>query len=252
MTTPALVLSGIEKRFGATRVLAGVDLRVEAGERHALIGPNGAGKSTLFDVIAGATAPTRGQIRLHGEALRARTPDAAARRGIARSFQQTAVFERLSVLDNLRCAARHAPARGWGAWLGWLRDPGAVERAARTVLDAIDLGPQRERAAGALGYAEQRALEVGMALASGASLFLFDEPTAGMSRDQAARILDLIRVTTEGRTVLMIEHDMEAVFGLADRVSVLVRGVVLATGTPAEIRANAAVRAAYLGEEVAS
>jgi ABC-type branched-subunit amino acid transport system ATPase component len=247
MTAPALVLSGIEKRFGATTVLAGVDLRIEAGERHALIGPNGAGKSTLFDVIAGATPPSRGRIALHGAALHARTPHAVARRGIARSFQQTALFERLSVFDNLRCAAEHARAHRRG-WWARLRESGAVDRAAREVLDAIGLAARRDLPAGALSYAEQRALDVGVALASGASLFLFDEPTAGMSREQAARIIELIRTTTEGRTLLMIEHDMDAVFGLADRISVLVRGALIATGTPAEIRANAAVRAAYLGE----
>ncbi|WP_186101874.1 ABC transporter permease subunit [Burkholderia gladioli] len=249
-TTPlaALELRGIAKRFGATRVLHGVDLRVEPGERHALIGPNGAGKSTLFELIAGGSRPTRGSIRLHGREIAGRAPYAIARRGLARGFQQTSVFERLSVLDNLRCAAMHAPAQRRGP-LRWCRDPAALDGAARRTLDAIGLDTRGEVPAGELDYAEQRALDLGIALAGGASVFLFDEPTAGMNREQARATLALIRAATAGCTVLMIEHDIDAVFGFADRISVLVRGERIATGTPAEIRANAAVRAAYLGTD---
>ena len=249
-TTPlvALELRGIAKRFGATRVLQGVDLRIEAGERHALIGPNGAGKSTLFELIAGGSRPTRGSIRLHGREIAGRAPYAIARRGLARGFQQTSVFERLSVLDNLRCAAMHAPAQRRGPWR-WCRDPAARDGAARRTLEAIGLGTRGEVPAGELDYTEQRALDLGIALAGGASVFLFDEPTAGMNREQARATLALIRAATAGCTVLMIEHDIDAVFGFADRISVLVRGERIATGTPAEIRANAAVRAAYLGTD---
>ncbi|WP_186061574.1 ABC transporter permease subunit [Burkholderia gladioli] len=249
-TTPlaALELRGIAKRFGATRVLQGVDLRIEAGERHALIGPNGAGKSTLFELIAGGSRPTRGSIRLHGREIAGRAPYAIARRGLARGFQQTSVFERLSVLDNLRCAAMHAPAQRRGP-LRWCRDPAALDGAARRTLEAIGLGTRGELPAGELDYAEQRALDLGIALAGGASVFLFDEPTAGMNREQARATLALIRAATAGCTVLMIEHDIDAVFGFADRISVLVRGERIATGTPAEIRANAAVRVAYLGTD---
>uniref|UniRef100_UPI0005C2A34B ABC transporter ATP-binding protein n=1 Tax=Burkholderia gladioli TaxID=28095 RepID=UPI0005C2A34B len=244
----ALELRGIAKRFGATRVLRGVDLRVEPGERHALIGPNGAGKSTLFELIAGGSRPTRGSIRLHGREIAGRAPYAIARRGLARGFQQTSVFERLSVLDNLRCAAMHAPAQR-RELLRWCRDPAALDGAARRTLDAIGLDTRGEVPAGELDYAEQRALDLGIALAGGASVFLFDEPTAGMNREQARATLALIRAATAGCTVLMIEHDIDAVFGFADRISVLVRGERIATGTPAEIRANAAVRAAYLGTD---
>ncbi|WP_186163342.1 ABC transporter permease subunit [Burkholderia gladioli] len=249
-TTPlaALELRGIAKRFGATRVLRGVDLRVEPGERHALIGPNGAGKSTLFELIAGGSRPTRGSIRLHGREIAGRAPYAIARRGLARGFQQTSVFERLSVLDNLRCAAMHAPAQRRGP-LRWCRDPAALDGAARRTLEEIGLGTRGEVPAGELDYAEQRALDLGIALAGGASVFLFDEPTAGMNREQARATLALIRAATAGCTVLMIEHDIDAVFGFADRISVLVRGERIATGTPSEIRANAAVRAAYLGTD---
>ncbi|KGS52533.1 branched-chain amino acid transport system / permease component family protein [Burkholderia pseudomallei MSHR5492] len=244
---PALRMADVSKSFGATPVLVGIDLTIRPGERHALIGPNGAGKSTLFNLIAGALAPTRGRIALNGIELGRRRPHAVARLGLARSFQQTSVFARMSVYDNLRCAALHAPR----ARRRWRREPAAaaaIDRAADAALASIGLAAHRDALAGSLSYAQQRALDVGLALASGASVFLFDEPTAGMSREQARRTIELIRRATAGKTVLMIEHDMDAVFGFADRVSVLVRGELVATGSPAAIRANAAVRAAYLGE----
>lgn len=244
---PALRMADVSKSFGATPVLVGIDLTIRPGERHALIGPNGAGKSTLFNLIAGALAPTRGRIALNGIELGRRRPHAVARLGLARSFQQTSVFARMSVYDNLRCAALHAPR----ARRRWRRGPAAaaaIDRAADAALASIGLAAHRDALAGSLSYAQQRALDVGLALASGASVFLFDEPTAGMSREQARRTIELIRRATAGKTVLMIEHDMDAVFGFADRVSVLVRGELVATGSPKAIRANAAVRAAYLGE----
>ncbi|KGS74284.1 branched-chain amino acid transport system / permease component family protein [Burkholderia pseudomallei MSHR7334] len=244
---PALRMADVSKSFGATPVLVGIDLTIRPGERHALIGPNGAGKSTLFNLIAGALAPTRGRIALNGIELGRRRPHAVARLGLARSFQQTSVFARMSVYDNLRCAALHAPR----ARRRWRRGPAAaaaIDRAADAALASIGLAAHRDALAGSLSYAQQRALDVGLALASGASVFLFDEPTAGMSREQARRTIKLIRRATAGKTVLMIEHDMDAVFGFADRVSVLVRGELVATGSPAAIRTNAAVRAAYLGE----
>ncbi|AOJ10500.1 ATP-binding cassette domain-containing protein [Burkholderia mayonis] len=244
---PALRVTNVGKSFGATPVLVGVDLTIRHGERHALIGPNGAGKSTLFDLIAGALAPTRGRIALNGVELGRRGPHAVARLGLARSFQQTSVFARMTVHDNLRCAALHAPGQR-RRWRNRLAGAAAIDRAADAALASIGLAARRDVLAGSLSYAEQRALDVGLALASGASVFLFDEPTAGMSREQARRTIELIRRATAGKTVLMIEHDMDAVFGFADRVSVLVRGELVATGTPAAIRANAAVRAAYLGE----
>lgn len=244
---PALRMADVSKSFGATPVLVGIDLTIRPGERHALIGPNGAGKSTLFNLIAGALAPTRGRIALNGIELGRRRPHAVARLGLARSFQQTSVFARMSVYDNLRCAALHAPR----ARRRWRRGPAAaaaIDRAADAALASIGLAAHRDALAGSLSYAQQRALDVGLALASGASVFLFDEPTAGMSREQARRTIELIRRATAGKTVLMIEHDMDAVFGFADRMSVLVRGELVATGSPTAIRANAAVRAAYLGE----
>ncbi|AOJ94502.1 MULTISPECIES: ABC transporter ATP-binding protein [Burkholderia] len=247
MSGTAVALRGIVLRFGARTVLDGIDLDVAAGERHALIGPNGAGKSTLFNVIGGALRPTRGRVMLHGVELRGRGPVIASRLGVGRSFQQTSAFARLSVFDNLRCAALHAPAER-RRWWNRLRESASVDRAAARVMEDVGLDARRDTPAADLAYAEQRALDLGIALASGARTLLLDEPTAGMNRDQAARMIALIRATTLGRTVLMIEHDMDAVFGFAERVTVLVRGAIVATGAPDAIRADAAVRAAYLGE----
>ncbi|WP_144142482.1 ABC transporter ATP-binding protein [Paraburkholderia sp. BCC1884] len=244
---PALALYGIEKRFGSTRILRGVDLAIEPGERHALIGPNGAGKSTLFNLIAGATRPNAGRIDLFGAEITRLAPAAITRRGLARSFQTTSVFARLGVFDNLRCAAMLSE-RDRARW--WQRFTGShtVDARAEQVLEAVGLSDQRHVPAGTLSYAGQRALDLGIALASGAHTLLLDEPTAGMNRAEAARTIELIRETTAGRTLLMVEHDMDAVFALADRISVLVQGRIIASGTPAAIRADTAVRAAYLGE----
>jgi branched-chain amino acid transport system ATP-binding protein len=246
MSRVALQLSGIEKRFGDTQILRGVDLAVHEGERHALIGPNGAGKSTLFSLIAGERRASAGRIELNGENTTRLDPPALSRRGLARSFQTTSVFARLTVIENLRCAVLASCRGGAGFAARWFGSRRVDERAAE-VLEAIGLEDVAHREAGTLGYAGQRALDLGLALAGGAHTLLLDEPTAGMNRAEAARTIELIRATTAGRTLLLIEHDMDAVFGLADRVSVLVQGRVIATGTPTEIRANAVVRDAYLG-----
>lgn len=249
MRQAALTLSGIEQRFGATRVLAGVDLSIEAGERHALIGPNGAGKSTLFDVIGGVVRPSSGRVLVGGIDVTGRPPHVIARMGLARSFQTTSVFARMTVLENLRCAVRCGSARlhGWRRFVGAARE---VDARARELLDALGLAEAAERPAGTLSYGEQRALDLGIAVAGGATTLLVDEPTAGMNRDEARRAVALLRRVSEGKALLMIEHDMEAVFGLAERVSVLVQGRIVATGTPEAIRADARVRAAYLGEDM--
>ncbi|WP_025600533.1 ABC transporter ATP-binding protein [Burkholderia sp. WSM2230] len=244
---PALALYGVEKRFGATQILRGVNLAIEPGERHALIGPNGAGKSTLFNLIAGGARSNAGRIHLFGADITRLAPAAITRRGLARSFQSTSVFARLSVFDNLRCAALLAE-RDRTRW--WQRFAGSstVDARAWQVLEAVGLGERAQVPAGTLSYAEQRALDLGIALAGGAHTLLLDEPTAGMNRAEAARAIELIRETTGGRTLLMVEHDMNAVFAIADRISVLVQGRIIATGTPTAIRADAAVRAAYLGD----
>jgi len=247
MTVAALALRDVEKRFGATPIIRGVSLDVGQGERHAIIGPNGAGKSTLFNLVSGRFAPTRGSIRLDGEEIAGARPYRINRRGLARSFQVTNLFPRLSVFENLRCAVLWPLGYRYCFWRNAAALPDAREQAERT-LEAIGLEGRRDVAAGVLTYAEQRALEIGLTIAGGSRVILLDEPTAGMSRGEADQAVALIRKVTEGRTLLMVEHDMSVVFGLADRISVLVYGRIIATDTPARIRDNADVRTAYLGE----
>lgn len=238
----ALELKQITKRFGDTEILRGVDLQIRRGERHALIGPNGAGKSTLFDLIAGRVRPTSGQVLLYGQDITGRVPYQV---GIARSFQLTSVFGGLTVLENLRCAVIGSP--NCSSVDRWIRSK-AVDREADRVMESIGLSDRRGVVASSLSYAEQRALDLGIAIATGAQVLLLDEPTAGMNRAEAERALSLIRAATEGKSLLIVEHDMEAVFALADRISVLVQGRVIATGTVSEIQADAHVRELYLGD----
>lgn len=242
----ALELRGLRKHFGRTEIIRGVDLQVEQGERLALIGPNGAGKSTLFHLISGRLAPSSGTILLRGQSIAGRPPQAIARLGLARSFQVSSLFGRLSVLDNLRCAALWGLGYRYAFWrrLAGLHD---VTERARELATALGLEAQVAVPAVDLSYANQRALEVGMTLAGGAHTLLLDEPTAGMSRGETAHFIDLIRRMTQGKTLLVVEHDMEVVFGLAQRIAVLVQGRVIACDTPQAIRANPQVQTAYLG-----
>ncbi|MCE2969577.1 MAG: ABC transporter ATP-binding protein [Burkholderiales bacterium] len=248
MTAPALELRALRKSFGATEIIGGVDLTVAAGERHAIIGPNGAGKSTLFNLISGRFAPSSGSIRLHGEEIAGRKPYEINRLGLSRSFQITNIFHRLTVFENLRCAVLWSLGYRYSFWqrLNALTD---AEDRAEEVLQRIGLRRRRNIAAGQLTYAEQRALELGITIAGGANVILLDEPTAGMSRSETANAVALIREVTAGKTLVMVEHDMGVVFGLADRISVLVYGEVIASGSPAEIRADARVKEAYLGTQ---
>ena len=247
---PVLQLAGVHKTFGKTAIIRGVGLDLVAGERHALIGPNGAGKSTLFNLVSGRLHATAGTIRLRGADITRATPQAINRMGLARSFQVTNLFHRMTVFENLRCGALWS--RG-GGYAFWRRVDGVAEANARAdeVLEAIGLARLREAAAGELTYAEQRALEIGVTIACGADVILLDEPTAGMSRSESAAAVALIRRVTAGKTLVMVEHDMDVVFGLADRVSVLVYGEVIATGAPDAIHANARVQEAYLGTGLA-
>jgi branched-chain amino acid transport system ATP-binding protein len=242
----ALQLRDVRKRFGVTPIIRGVSLDVQRGERHAIIGPNGAGKSTLFNLVSGRFAPTSGSIRLDGEEIAGRAPCEISRRGMSRSFQVTNIFPRLSVFENVRCSVLGSLGYRYDCWhdVRGLRD--ANERTERT-LEQIRMTSRRDSPAGVLTYAEQRALEIGMAIAGEPTVILLDEPTAGMSRGEADHAVDLIRSVTEQRTLVMVEHDMGVVFDLADRISVLVYGEIIATDTPARIHANAAVQAAYLG-----
>jgi len=241
----ALELCDVRKSFGATPVICGVSLRITHGERHAMIGPNGAGKSTLFNLISGRFAPSSGSIRLNGEDVSGMPPYALNRRGLARSFQVTNIFPRLSVFENIRCGALWSLGYRYSFWqqVDKLRD--ANERAERT-LEQIRMSSRRNVPAGVLTYAEQRALEIGITIAGNAAVILLDEPTAGMSRHEAANAVELIRAVSHERTLIIVEHDMGVVFDLADRISVLVHGEVIATDTPDRIRGNAAVQAAYL------
>ncbi len=247
---PALLLSDVSKSFGRTQIIRDVQLEVRAGERHAIIGPNGAGKSTLFNLISARFHPTRGRIELKGEDITALRPHEINRKGLSRSFQITNIFPRLTVFDNVRCSVLWSLGYRYSIWrrLSALADAG--DRADE-VIAAIGLGRRRETAAGVLSYAEQRALEIGITIASGADVILLDEPTAGMSNTETEEAVALIRRVTQGKTLVMVEHDMSVVFGLADRISVLVYGQIIATGSPAEIRANPAVQEAYLGKSFA-
>lgn len=245
----ALELVGVRKSFGKTAIINGVDLAIRKGERHAVIGPNGAGKSTLFNLISGRFPISSGTISLNGQPLGGLAPEDINRLGLARSFQITNIFPKLSVFENLRCAVLWSMGYRYSFWqrVAGLRD---VRERAEMLVEKINLGKRRDTLAGVLSYAEQRALEIGVTIGGGADVILLDEPTAGMSNTETADAVALIRSVTEGKTLVMVEHDMSVVFGLADRISVLVYGQVIATGTPQEIRANKQVQEAYLGTEV--
>ena len=246
----AIELHGVTKSFGITKVIQNIDLKVTKGERHALIGPNGAGKSTTFNLISGYMKPTTGTILLNGQDVVGLPPFQINRRGLSRSFQVTNVFAKMTVWENLRCAVLWATGHRYAFWKNVDALPEVRERTAQ-ILQDISLVSRRDVPAGLLTYAEQRALEIGITIAGGADVILLDEPTAGMSHAETERAVEQIRRLTEGRTLLIVEHDMSVVFGLADRISVLVYGEVIATGTPDEIRGNKKVKEAYLGEEAA-
>jgi branched-chain amino acid transport system ATP-binding protein len=242
-----LELSALCKNFGPTQIIRGVTLDVNKGERHAIIGPNGAGKSTLFNLISGRIPVTSGEIRLNGERISGLPPQEINRRGLARSFQVTNVFPGLSVYENVRCSVLWSLGYKYSflAGIDRLRD---VRERTDWLIDRIGLAGRRDVQAGVLTYAEQRALEIGVTIGGGADVILLDEPTAGMSNSETEQAVALIRKVTEGKTLLMVEHDMNVVFGLADRISVLVYGGIIASDAPACIRENAAVREAYLGQ----
>jgi branched-chain amino acid transport system ATP-binding protein len=247
MTAPsALQLIEVRKSFGPTAIIRGVTLDIAQGERHAIIGPNGAGKSTLFNLISGRFPVSGGRIELKGADITGRPPFEINRRGLSRSFQVTNIFPVLSVYENVRCGVLWSLGYRYAFWraVNKLRD--ARERTDE-ILEQIHLSARRDVPAGVLTYAEQRALEIGITVAGGADVILLDEPTAGMSHSETAYAVDLIRRLSAGKTLLMVEHDMGVVFDLADRISVLVYGQVIATGAPDAIRANPAVQEAYLG-----
>jgi branched-chain amino acid transport system ATP-binding protein len=245
--TAALQLVDLRKSFGATAIIRGVSLEIAAGERHAIIGPNGAGKSTLFHLVSGRIKASSGEVRLHGERISGLKPFQIARRGLSRSFQITNIFPRLSVYENLRCATLWSLGHKYAFWRPIERLADARERA-EWLMERIGLSARRNLQAGVLTYAEQRALEIGVTIAGGADVIMLDEPTAGMNNSETEQAVALIRKVTEGKTLVMVEHDMSVVFNLADRISVLVYGEIIATDTPDRIRENEVVREAYLGQ----
>jgi branched-chain amino acid transport system ATP-binding protein len=249
MTPPLLDVRGLEKRFGALVATDRVDLQVQRGEVHALIGPNGAGKTTLVAQLGGQLASDRGRIVFDGVDITSLAPHQRARRGLVRSFQITRLFKSASVLDNVALAVQAVSGSSFRASRPMRADATEFERA-REVLADIGLAAKATHAIDQLSHGERRALEVGMALATRPLLMLLDEPMAGMGADESARMERLIDVVRATSTVLLIEHDVDAVFRLADRVSVLVGGRLIASGAPAAVRADAAVIAAYLGDEV--
>ena len=242
----ALELRDVQKSFGATPIIRGVSLEVNEGERHAIIGPNGAGKSTLFNLISGRFAPTSGSIRLNGDDVTGHAPFELYRRGLARSFQVTNIFPRLSVYENIRCSVLWCLGYRYNFWRSVAKLRDAHERTERT-LAQIGMTARRNTPAGVLTYAEQRALEIGITIAGNSSVILLDEPTAGMSRRETESAVELIRSVSQGRTLVIVEHDMGVVFNLADRISVLVYGAIIATDVPERIRENTAVQTSYLG-----
>ncbi len=246
--TPAISLKDVRKDFGQTEIIRGVTLDIMPGERHAIIGPNGAGKSTLFHLVSGRLEVTSGAISLKDEEVTGLAPYEINRRGLSRSFQVTNIFPKLSVYENIRCGVLWPLGYRYSFWrfVDGLKD---ANKRATDIMEMIGLAARRNVPAGVLAYAEQRALEIGITIAGGADVIMLDEPTAGMSKAETDQAVELIRKVSEDRTLIMVEHDMSVVFGLADRISVLVYGQIIASDTPQAIRANQAVREAYLGEE---
>jgi branched-chain amino acid transport system ATP-binding protein len=249
-TTHALELKDLRKSFGRTEIIRGCNLAVAQGERVAVIGPNGAGKSTLFNLISGRFAPTSGEVLLNGQRIDGKKPFEINRLGLSRSFQITNIFPRLSVFENLRCGVLWSLGYRY-TFLRFLADLDDANERAEQLLEMIRLDKKRDVLAMNLTYAEQRALEVGITIAGGANVILLDEPTAGMSKSETKRFIELIKEVTVGKTLLTVEHDMGVVFGLADKIAVVVYGEVIAFDTPEKVRGNAKVQEAYLGSSVA-
>lgn len=248
---PILELKGLHKAFGDTEIIRGVDLALRPGERHALIGPNGAGKSTLFHLISGNLRPSGGEVRFAGQRIDGWPPQRINRAGLARSFQITNIFPRLSVLENIRIAVMQRQHLQYSFWRR-LDAMTALRRTSEELLERVRLQARAHTLAGEMSYSEQRSLELAMTIASEPQLILLDEPMAGMSREETGYTAQLIREVAAGRALLLVEHDMDVVFALGERVSVLVYGQLIATGTPDEIRRHPGVREAYLGEEAAA
>jgi branched-chain amino acid transport system ATP-binding protein len=250
MNRNLLEVRGLRKSFGALLASDHVALEVREGETHAIIGPNGAGKTTLIAQLAGELRPDAGEVRFAGEDITALSAPARARRGLARSFQITSIYPDFSALENVMLAVQ-AHAGSSFRFFRAARGEQALRTPARGLLEEVGLGARADMLAASLAHGEQRALEIAMALAGRPRLLLLDEPVAGMGAEETQRMIAFLATLKGGKTIILVEHDMDAVFSLADRVSVLVYGRIIASGSPAEIRANAEVRRAYLGEETA-
>jgi len=248
MTEVLLHVESLSKSFGALRATDQVSLEAQAGETHAIIGPNGAGKTTLIGQLAGNLRPDSGRIRFAGEDITALSAPARSHRGLARSFQITSVYREFTALDNVALAVQAHAGSSFRLWRPARADP-RLRDPARAVLDEVGLGARADVLAANLAHGEQRQLEVAMVLATKPRLMLLDEPVAGMGVEESQRMIQFLARFKGRQTIILVEHDMDAVFTLADRISVLVYGRIIATGTPAEIRANPEVRNAYLGED---
>ena len=246
----ALELKNLRKSFGKADIIRGINLAIPAGERVGIIGPNGAGKSTLFNLISGRFEPTSGDVLLNGERLNGKKPFEINRLGLSRSFQITNIFPKLSVFENLRCGVLWSLGYKY-TFLKFLANLDDANQRAKELMQMVNLENKRDVLAMNLTYAEQRALEIGITIAGGANVILLDEPTAGMSKTETSRFIKLIKDVTVGKTLLTVEHDMGVVFGLADKIAVVVYGEVLAYDTPDAVRANPRVQEAYLGSSVA-
>ncbi len=246
----ALELKDLRKSFGKSEIIRGINLAVPPGERVGIIGPNGAGKSTLFNLISGRFEPSSGEVLLNGQRIDGKKPFEINRMGLSRSFQITNIFPKLSVFENLRCGVLWSLGYKY-TFLKFLADLDDANDRADELMEMIKLDKKRDVLAINLTYAEQRALEIGITIAGGANVILLDEPTAGMSRSETSRFINLIKQVTIGKTLLTVEHDMGVVFGLADKIAVVVYGEVIAYDTPENVRADQRVQEAYLGSSVA-
>jgi len=245
----ALELKDLRKNFGKTEIIRGINLVVKSGERVAIIGPNGAGKSTLFNLISGRFEPTSGDVLLNGQSINGKKPYEINRLGLSRSFQITNIFPKLSVFENLRCSVLWSLGYKY-TFLKFLANLDDANERASELMQMIKLDKKRDVLGMNLTYAEQRALEIGITIAGGAGVILLDEPTAGMSLSETTRFIKLIKDVTVGKTLLTVEHDMGVVFGLADKIAVVVYGEIIAYDVPEAVRADQSVQEAYLGSAV--
>jgi branched-chain amino acid transport system ATP-binding protein len=248
MSDALLVATNLTKRFGGLAAVNDVSLELQQGRIHAVIGPNGAGKSTLTNLLSGDLPPTSGRVMLAGQDVTGWNPEKISRAGLGRSYQKTNIFLPFTVWDNVRLAAQSREPHS-ARWLNLARGFKSINERAERAIELAGLASRRNVVAGTTSHGEQRQLEIAMTLATGPRVLLLDEPLAGMGTMEAERIVELLLKIKPGHAMMLVEHDMDAVFALADRLTVMVNGQVIASGTPPEIRADANVQAAYLGEE---